>query len=305
MDLVQVGEIELNYRQSGQGPDVVLVHGVAGNMAGWYLCGLVSELAQRFRVTTYDLRGHGYSSASPSGYTSHDMAEDLFGLIGQLNLENVSVLGHSFGAAIGLHLAVLHPEVVRGLVLSDVFLPGLADVQGVPTEWPGWQSYKSYAARLGLEIGDHWTDLDVLFRQVAEMTSAERDLLAQTMGQFAVDRLVGVSETTCGKDIAKVAGLTGERILQVPHPVVCLNGDESPFRPLARYLEQHLSNCRVTLIPDAEHFAFEENPAEFVRLAARELERICEMQRSSEMVTPQAAPRRTDTMMASRHPPEP
>jgi len=117
-----------------------------------------------------------------------------------------------------------------------------------------------------------------------------------------VDRLVNVSETTCGKDVASVAGLTGDRILQVPHPVVCLNGERSPFRPLAQYLEQHLANCKITLVPDAEHFAFEENPAEFVRLATRELELMSNIEESPKTVAPQSAPRRTDTMMSSRHP---
>lgn len=302
MDVVQVREIGLSYRQSGQGPDVVLVHGVAGNMAGWYLCGLVSELSRCFRVTTYDLRGHGYSESSPSGYTSKDMAKDLHGLIEQLGLDDVAILGHSFGAAIGMHLAVLHPEVVRGLVLSDVFLPGLADVQGAPAEWPGWQSYKSHAARLGLDIGDDWTDLEVLFEQVAKMSASEQSALAQTMGKFAVERLIGVSETTCGEDVGRVAGLTGERILQVTHPVVCLNGDRSPFRPLARYLAEHLPNCSVTLVPEAEHFAFEENPAEFVRLATRELALMCGIQESPAAVADQSAARRTDTMMTPKNP---
>src|SRR5678815_1384172 len=78
--------IKISYRQDGDGPDVVLIHGVAGNMAVWYLCGLVRALAPHFRVTAYDLRGHGYSESTPSGYTSRDMAEDLLALRRKLGL---------------------------------------------------------------------------------------------------------------------------------------------------------------------------------------------------------------------------
>jgi len=130
--------IRFSYRQDGEGPDVVLIHGVAGNMAVWYLCGLVHALSEHFRVTAYDLRGHGYSESTPSGYTSRDMAEDLHGLLRELGLGPVYLLGHSFGAAIALQTALSQPDSVAGIVLSDGYLPGLSEVHGQPQQWPGW-----------------------------------------------------------------------------------------------------------------------------------------------------------------------
>src|SRR5687767_4841427 len=124
MPFATVRGIKLSYRQDDAGPDVVLIHGVAGNMAVWYLCGLVHELAGHFRVTAYDLRGHGYSESTPTGYTSRDMAEDLQALRQKLGIGPVYLLGHSFGAAIALQAALLEPEAVKGVVLSDAYLPG-------------------------------------------------------------------------------------------------------------------------------------------------------------------------------------
>src|SRR5437763_12768203 len=98
--------IKFSERQDRVGPDVVLIHGVAGNMAVWYLCGLVRALSQHFRVTAYDLRGHGYSESTPEGYTSRDMADDLLGLLRELGIERAYLLGHSFGAAIALQAAL-------------------------------------------------------------------------------------------------------------------------------------------------------------------------------------------------------
>src|SRR3546814_3882769 len=59
------------------GPDVVLVHGLGANRAFWYPR-LASALVPQFRVTIYDLRGHGYSEVPPSGYSTTTMAQDLF-----------------------------------------------------------------------------------------------------------------------------------------------------------------------------------------------------------------------------------
>src|SRR3954451_13583826 len=157
--------IKFSYRQDGAGPDVVLIHGVAGNMAVWYLCGLVRALAQHFRVTAYDLRGHGYSESTPSGYTSRDMAEDLLGLMHELGLKPVYLLGHSFGAAVALQAALLEPQGIAGIVLSDGYLPGLSRIHGDPQQWPGWQSYKRIAEQAGLAVSDDWNNLEELFEQ--------------------------------------------------------------------------------------------------------------------------------------------
>ncbi len=52
--------LRLHYQQVGEGPDLVMVHGLTGNLAVWHLR-IVPELADRYRVLTYDLRGHGHS----------------------------------------------------------------------------------------------------------------------------------------------------------------------------------------------------------------------------------------------------
>ncbi len=68
MPRVTVEGMKFYYQQAGEGPDVVLLHGVSGNMAIWPLINLMPALAANFRVTAYDLRGHGYSDTPPSGY---------------------------------------------------------------------------------------------------------------------------------------------------------------------------------------------------------------------------------------------
>ena len=73
-----VNGIQLHYLQVGKGPDVVLLHGLGGNLAVWFLH-LVDQLRDAFRITAYDLRGHGKSDMPPEGYTTAHMAEDLAG----------------------------------------------------------------------------------------------------------------------------------------------------------------------------------------------------------------------------------
>ena len=77
MPYADVNGIRIHYQQTGEGPDVVLLHGFTGNLAIWIFIDIVDTLSSDFRVTTYDIRGHGNSDVPPSGYTSADMAADL------------------------------------------------------------------------------------------------------------------------------------------------------------------------------------------------------------------------------------
>ena len=96
-DVVANG-VRLFYQQTGAGPDVVLVHAVTSNQAVWVFAGLPEAIAaDGFRVTTYDLRGHGASDRPPAGYTSADMAEDFRQLHAALGLEPAVLIGPRFG----------------------------------------------------------------------------------------------------------------------------------------------------------------------------------------------------------------
>src|SRR5947208_7001459 len=129
MPEVEVNGTRLYYQQAGGGPDVVLVHAVTSNQAVWLFTGLIDALAADFRVTSYDLRGHGASDRPPTGYTSAVMAEDFRQLHAALGLGPALLVGHSFGGVVATHAALLAPEAVAGVVLSDSFFPGLRHVE--------------------------------------------------------------------------------------------------------------------------------------------------------------------------------
>src|SRR5690242_8157155 len=107
MPQVEVNGTRLYYQQSGAGPDVVLVHAVTSNQAVWVFTGLIDALAADFRVTSYDLRGHGFSDRPPTGYTSAVMADDLLSLHEALRLGPAHLVGHSFGGVTAMHAALL------------------------------------------------------------------------------------------------------------------------------------------------------------------------------------------------------
>ncbi|MGH8516881.1 MAG: alpha/beta fold hydrolase, partial [Panacagrimonas sp.] len=118
-----VNGARLAWQQLGQGPDLVLLHGLAASRAFWFP--LAIRLAPHFRVTLFDLRGHGYSERTASGYSSAAMGHDLIGLLDALDIDKASIAGHSYGGGAALEAAISAPARFRHLALLDVRVQAL------------------------------------------------------------------------------------------------------------------------------------------------------------------------------------
>jgi 3-oxoadipate enol-lactonase len=273
MPEVQVNGTRLYYQQSGEGPDVVLVHAVTSNQAVWMFTGLVDALAADFRVTSYDLRGHGASERPSSGYTSAAMAEDFRQLHAELGLGPTLLVGHSFGGVVALHAAVEAPEAVAGVVLSDSFFPGLRHIEPNFGKMSIWADLRQTFAKVGVELGET-VDFTRLFREAAAMAPEQMKTLEEIYGAFGrgwLRQLPRLAETSCGEEVLAVAGLTAERIASAAQPVVALYDEFSPFLATCRWLEKHLRHCTVEIIPAAKHLALVENTPAFTEAVNRNL----------------------------------
>jgi 3-oxoadipate enol-lactonase len=273
---VDVNGTRLYYQQSGDGPDVVLVHAVTSNQAVWVFSGLIEALATDFRVTTYDLRGHGMSGRPATGYTSAVMAEDFRQLHAALGLKAAYLVGHSFGGGVSMHAAAVAPECVSGVVLSDSFFPGLKRVEPNFGKMSIWKDLSATFAQVGVELGDT-VDFARLFRETAALPPDRMKALEDIYGAFGrgwLRQLPKLAETTCGDEVLLEAGLTADVLAGVAQPVVALYDEFSPFLATSRWLEQHLPCCTAEIIPAAKHLAMLDNTAGFTEAVMRHLKRL-------------------------------
>jgi len=97
-------------------PEVLAVHGLTGHGMRWG--SLAQEHLADIAVLAPDLLGHGRSPWSAPWSIDANIAA-LASSVRSAGAESVVVVGHSFGGALGLHLAARYPELVRALVLLD------------------------------------------------------------------------------------------------------------------------------------------------------------------------------------------
>ncbi len=169
LEFVELSGYRMAYRQWGdtdRSDALVLVHGITSSSLSWVR--VAPRLAQSARVIAVDLKGHGDSGRPASGYRLTDQANEVAGLVRELGLSSVQLLGHSWGGGISLELGARAGLPLARLVLED---PAVWTSGGSPEQRA--QVVNNYIASVGLSpeaaetrvranVAPGWTEEDVL-----------------------------------------------------------------------------------------------------------------------------------------------
>lgn len=99
------------------GPPLLLAHGFSNRWQ--FFESILPVLLPDWQVFSFDFSGHGRSERQPQGYTAYHFYLDMEAVLISLPPQPVTIVGHSMGGNIGLHLAQRHPERVKTMVTGD------------------------------------------------------------------------------------------------------------------------------------------------------------------------------------------
>jgi 3-oxoadipate enol-lactonase len=108
-------EAKLYYDVRGEGFPIIFTHGASWNHLQWKK--QVEFFKDKFKVITWDVRGHGYSTLPDGPVNSEDFSSDLIALMDHLKLDKAILCGISMGGHISLQTAIRYPERVKSLIL--------------------------------------------------------------------------------------------------------------------------------------------------------------------------------------------
>jgi pimeloyl-ACP methyl ester carboxylesterase len=269
MPTANINGVHLNYVQLDEAEDparedLVMVHGLATNMAFWYFrYGLA--LAKRYRVTLYDLRGHGRSEMPATGYSPAVLAQDLAGLLDHLQIEKAHFVAHSFGGVVTLNFACEQPHRVRSLVLADSHFSAGRRGQA-RDEWAFGRQVQDVLDRQGerLSANDPYFGPKLLTRVAewqlhgqevpAALVEMVSPLLGKTGRRASADWLKLMNTTSAEAEMLSDDGLALERLRLLRFPIVAMYGDNSPARLSGAELLQIWPHAEFRRVRDAGHF---------------------------------------------------
>jgi proline iminopeptidase len=268
------GRTSLYYRELGNGPPVVVLHGGPDFDHNYFLPEL-DRLAESFRIIYYDQRGRGRSAdgVRPEDVTIRSEMEDLEQLRRHFQLESVAILGHSWGGVLAMEYATRHPDRVSHLILLDT-APASHDDSLLlrehfrrlrpPSDAERMQTLSSsdlyqqgdfdveaeyYRIHFGLTLHDR-QQLEQVVERLRTHFTQESVLIARAIEHRLYD------ETWLSADYDLLPKLRSLAI-----PTLVLHGEED-FIPieLAAHIAEAIPGALLSVLPGCGHFAYLQQP---------------------------------------------
>jgi pimeloyl-ACP methyl ester carboxylesterase len=243
--LTRINGLDVYYQDEGQGDPVVLLHG--WGVSSQSLAGVASFLATGFRVISVDLPGFGWSQAPPEAWGAAEYADQVRQLADTLELEEVTLLGHSFGGRIAIVMAAQHPQRVARLIL--VASAGIRPKQRLTARakvgatkvlrriltLPGW-------GQVGERVLRRWQE-----------RVGSRDYRAAGAMRPTLVRVVN-------EDLAPMLPM-----IQAPTLLLWGDRDLEVRRPAVETMAAQIRGARLVVFPGVGHFPFQDASEEFQR----------------------------------------
>ena len=233
-------EIAATVHSTGQ-PTVVLVHGWMCDQTYWEA--QIPALSEHFGVVAVDLAGHGLSGIERQAWTIASLGDDLAAVISQLQLKNVTVIGHSMGGRVGLEVARLLPGSVVGVIGVDTLHD--ADQEWDPEEVGGLLAgfEKDFTGTCGGFVRSMFGD------QASEVM----------INGVATDMCSGPGEIGTALIRDYVAYDLAAALQAVDVPIRCVNADKWPTNVTAN---QKYADFDAVILNGYGHFLMQEAPEE-------------------------------------------
>jgi pimeloyl-ACP methyl ester carboxylesterase len=256
----------VTYRRMGQGPAVLLVHGITSSSRTWR--SVLPALAEHYDVIAPDLLGHGQSAKPRGDYSLGAYASGLRDLLVALEVPTATVVGHSLGGGVAMQFAYQFPDRLERLVLVDsgglgsevslvlraATLPGAEYVLPLLASGPlrgAGAAMGSVLGRIGLRASADVRGMAEGFESLGD-ASARRAFVhtARSVIDPAGQRVDATDRLYLAEHVPSLI-VWGERDRMIP----VRHGHDA---------HEHMPNSRLEIFPGAGHFPFNDDPERFV-----------------------------------------
>ncbi len=246
--------IDIEYQDGGSGAPVLLSHGYSATGRMWE--GQRETLGNRYRIVSWDMRGHGSTSSpdDPAQYSHALTVADMRALLGHLGIGRAVIGGLSLGGTMSLAFYRAHPELTRALVICD--------------SGPGFRNEKA-REDWNQRAQQRATDLEARGLAVLEGRSAET---RQAIRHHKSAQ--GLAHAARGMLAQRDASLI-ESLPEIRVPTLVIVGDQdTPFIAACEYMAKKIPGAKLEVIAGAGHSSNLDQPEAFNRALGRFLDAL-------------------------------
>jgi pimeloyl-ACP methyl ester carboxylesterase len=255
----------ISYAGDGEGPVLLLVHGIAGTCESWNE--VIEPLARDHTVIAPDLPGHGFSEGGGGDYSIGALAAGLRDLLHALGHDRASIAGHSLGGGIAMQFAYQNPEMVERLILisSGGLGPEVSPVLRAAA-LPGADYFIGATAGIGSQVGS------LLDRGLGAIGLRPNPDIAEVARSYA-SLSDPVRRAAFLATLRSVIDTGGQRVdaadrlyLAEALPVLIVWGDEDSIIPVGHGERAHemIPGSRLRVLEGVGHVPQVEAPGRFI-----------------------------------------
>lgn len=261
------------FRVAGSGPAILLIHGIGDNSTTWHT--VQSTLAQRFTVIAPDLLGHGRSDKPRADYSVAAYANGMRDLLSVLDIDRVTVVGHSLGGGVAMQFAYQFPQLVDRLIL--VGAGGVTKDVNVALRIASLPMGSEALALLRLPL--MLPALQVFGRAVGTVfgsTGVGRDI--PDMLRILADLPEPTASSAFARTLRAVVDWRGQVVTMLDRcyltesvPVQLIWGESDSVIPVshARMAHAAMPGSQLEIFKGSGHFPFHDDPDRFVEVVER------------------------------------
>ncbi len=244
-------------------PVIVLVHGLGLNRHVWDKYN--SRLAQRYRVLSYDLYGHGESALPPGTSSLTTFSEQLLELLAELAIGRCSIIGFSLGGMINRRFAMDYPERLHALVILNSPHEREPEAQQQVEQRALDSAAGGPGATLDATI-ERWFTADFILQHPDFIATVRGWVLANNAESYALCRQVlafGVIEL-----------IRPQPPITHPTLIITCEHDSGSTPAMSQAIASEINAAQVIIVPGLRHMGLTENPSFFIHALVEFLEEL-------------------------------
>jgi 3-oxoadipate enol-lactonase len=234
----------------GDGPTVILVHGLGLNRHMWQW--QLPALTPHFRVIQYDLLGHGESAKPPGPYLMSHMVGQLADLMSELDIDRAALVGFSLGGLIVQAFALAHPQKVTALAILNSAHARTKEQRASIMQRVQQAEASGPAATIDAALQRWFTDRFAkrnpqVLDQVRTWVTGNDAAVYPALYRLLADADIGLETSIAG----------------IGCPALVLTGEEDAGNSpqMAQRMAALIPDARLAILPGLRHMALAEDPA--------------------------------------------